>query len=118
MDTPLKQNMKQATNLLIIIGAAALVTFVTGCATTKQTENLLSAAGFKAMPATTPQQQAHLKSLPPHKVTMVQRDGKTYYVFPDQAHQVLYVGQDAQDQDTRSSGCRTRWPRNRLKPRR
>ena len=91
--------MKQATNLLIIIGAAALVTFVTGCATTKQTENLLSAAGFKAMPATTPQQQAHLKSLPPHKVTMVQRDGKTYYVFPDQAHQVLYVGQDAQYQE-------------------
>ena len=91
--------MKMKTYLLSIIGTVALVAFALGCSTTKQTENLLSAAGFKAMPATTPQQQAHLKTLPPHKVTMVQRDGKTYYVYPDQAHQVLYVGQDAQYQE-------------------
>jgi hypothetical protein len=91
--------MKMKTYLLSIIGTAALVAFALGCSTTKQTENLLSAAGFKAMPATTPQQQAHLKTLPPHKVTMAVRDGKTYYVYPDQAHQVLYVGQDAQYQE-------------------
>ena len=91
--------MKQITNLLIIIGVAALVAFVTGCSTTsadQKTEDLLSVVGFKATPATTPQQQAHLKTLPPHKFTMVVRDGKTYYVYPDQSHHVLYVGQDAQ----------------------
>jgi hypothetical protein len=91
--------MKMKTYLLSKIGTVALVAFVTGCSTTKQTENLLSAAGFKAMPATTPQQQAHLKTLPAHKVTMVVRDGKTYYVYPDQPHKVLYVGQEAQYQE-------------------
>jgi hypothetical protein len=96
---PMNRNMKRATNLLMIIGAAALVAIVTGCASTNQTENLLSAAGFKAMPASTPQQQAHLKTLPPHKVTRVVREGKTYYAYPDQAHQVLYVGQEAQYQE-------------------
>ncbi len=79
--------------------ALAAAFAVVGCSTAQKTENLLSAAGFKAIPATTPQQQAHLKTLPAHKVTMVVRDGKTYYVFPDQAHKVLYVGQDAQYQE-------------------
>ena len=57
---------------------------------------MLSAAGFKIVPASTPEKQSHLKTLPPHKVTMVQRDGKTYFVFPDQKQQVLYVGQQEQ----------------------
>ena len=67
-----------------------------GCATTKQTEDMLSAAGFKPMPATTPEQQAHLQTLPRHKVTMVLRQGKTYFAYPDERRQVLYVGTQAQ----------------------
>ena len=74
----------------------ALLTLGAGCSTTKQTENLLSAAGFKITPATTPEQKAHLNSLPPGKVTVVQREGKTYFVFPDAKQQLLYVGQQAQ----------------------
>ena len=85
-------------NLKALALAVAFVV-VTGCSTTQKTENLLSAAGFKAIPATTPQQQAHLKTLPAHKVTMVVRDGQTSYVYPDVPHQVLYVGQDAQYQE-------------------
>ena len=77
----------------VIVGLLAVAI---GCSTTKQTENLLSAAGFKITPATTPQQQAHLHTLPPDKVTMVARGGKTYFVFPDPKAQVLYVGQQAQ----------------------
>jgi hypothetical protein len=88
--------MKTKSMLALAAGMAMLLAVATGCSTTKQTENLLSAAGFKMMPATTPQQQAHLKTLPPHKVTMVVRDGKTYFVFPDVKQQVLYVGQQAQ----------------------
>ena len=91
--------MKNTINRLLILGSAALLTFVLGCSTTQKTENLLSAAGFRAIPATTPQQQAHLKTLPAHKVTMVVRDGQTSYVYPDVPHQVLYVGQDAQYQE-------------------
>ena len=79
--------------------AIALAALAIGCATNQFTESMLSAAGFKAMPATTPQQQAHLKTLPADKVTTVVRDGKTYYVYPDKAHQMLYVGQAAQYQE-------------------
>ena len=79
-----------------VLGALALAALLTGCSTTQPTENMLSAAGFKIVPASTPEKQSHLKTLPPHKVTMVQRDGKTYFVFPDQKQQVLYVGQQEQ----------------------
>ena len=43
------------------------------------------------MPKTAAQQQK-LKSLPPDKVSAIQKDGKTYYVFPDVAHNLAYVG--------------------------
>ena len=59
----------------------------------------MSAAGFKVVPATTAEQQARLKTLPNHKITMVPRDGKEYFVFPDAQNNVLYVGQDAQYQE-------------------
>ena len=91
--------MNRITNLLTILSLAGLVAFATGCSTTKQTENLLSAAGFKITPATTLDQKAHLKSLPAGKVTTVQRNGTTYYVFPDAAKQVLYIGQQPQYQE-------------------
>lgn len=91
--------MKKITELLFIISSSALFAFLAGCSTTRQTENLLSAAGFNMLPANTPQRQAHLKTLPPHQITMVVRDGKTYDVYPDEAHQVLYVGQEAQYQE-------------------
>jgi hypothetical protein len=67
-----------------------------GCSTTRQTENMLSEAGFRRMPATTPAQKAHLQTLPRQKVTMVVREGKTYFVYPDEKRQVLYVGTRAQ----------------------
>jgi hypothetical protein len=80
------------------IGAAALLALTAGCASTRQTEDLLSAAGFKSVPATTPEQQAHLKTLPARKVTVVERNGKTYFVYPDVKQNMLYVGQQAQYQ--------------------
>jgi len=88
--------IKKSAILTGSLSVAALLALVPGCASTKQTEGLLSAAGFKTHPATTPQQQAHLKSLPAHKVSAVQKDGKTYYVFPDVARNVLYVGQSTE----------------------
>ena len=88
--------MKRVGTSLSIVGILALLALGVGCATTTKTENMLSAAGFKMMPAATPEQKAHLKTLPPDKVTMVQREGKTYFVFPDLKQQVLYVGQQAQ----------------------
>lgn len=75
-----------------MILALGLLFLAAGCATTKHTETFLAAAGFKVVAASTPQQEQKLKSLPPGKITTVQRNGKTYYVFPDAAHNRIYLG--------------------------
>ena len=82
--------------LTCTVCAAILLAFGTGCVSTKQTEDLLQAAGFKARPATTAAQEAQLKSLPTRKVSLVEKGGKKYYVYPDAAHHVLYVGDSTQ----------------------
>src|SRR5215468_1675088 len=81
-----------------LLTTAALVALAIGCSTTKERENMLSAAGFKMVPANTPERQAHLKSLPADKVTPVQREGTTYYTFPDPKNNVLYVGREQEYQ--------------------
>ena len=81
------------------IGVLAVLAFAVGCAAnTQSTENLLSAAGFRTIVANTPQRQQHLKTLPPNKVILVQRNGKNYYVYADPAHYQIYVGNPAQYQ--------------------
>jgi hypothetical protein len=52
-----------------LIGAIALLALAVGCANLQHTENLLSAAGFRTVIATTAKQQEQLKALPPDKVT-------------------------------------------------
>jgi hypothetical protein len=37
-------------------------------------------------------QQQKLQALPADHVTLIQKDGKTYYVFPDAANNQAYVG--------------------------
>ena len=81
-----------------LIGAIAILAFTVGCANTQHTENLLSAAAFKTVSANTPQRQEQLKALPPDKVTLVQRNGKNYYVYADPAHYQIYVGNPSQYQ--------------------
>jgi hypothetical protein len=54
----------------------AILVLTLGCASTHQTEDLLSAAGFKTVAANTPQQQQQLKTLPPHKMRRVHRKRK------------------------------------------
>jgi hypothetical protein len=81
-----------------LMGAIALLALALGCANTQQTESLLSAAGFRTIIATTAKQQQHLKTLPPDKVTVAQRNGKIYYVYADPAHNQIYVGNQSQYQ--------------------
>jgi hypothetical protein len=90
-NTLLKQS---ATNLTVV----ALVSLFTGCATTAspQAENLLLSAGFKARVATTAKQQEELRTLPTGKISPVRQNGKTFYVYPDAAHNQIYVGNRAQ----------------------
>ena len=71
---------------------------LTGCAAMKKseatdTEQLLSAAGFKMKLADTPEKIAHLKTLAQLKVVPHDRNGKMYYVYADAAYcQCLYAG--------------------------
>jgi len=77
-----------------LIVVFALLALAVGCASTQtQTKkNLLIAAGFKVITPRTAAQQQKLQSLPADKVTLVQKDGKNYYVFPDAANNQAYVG--------------------------
>ena len=83
-----------------LIGAFALLVLAVGCANTQtqNKENLLIAAGFKVIVPRTAAQQQKLQALPADKVTLVQKDGKTYYVFPDAANNQAYGGDSAQYQ--------------------
>ena len=86
--------MKQRWTEAGVIGAFVLLTLAVGCASTQQTENLLSAAGFRTAVVTSDQQQQYR----PNKVTATERDGQTYYVYVDPARQQIYVGDQSQYQ--------------------
>ena len=75
------------------LAAIALLTFAVGCANSLQNkENLAVAAGFKTITPTKPNQIARLKTMPAGKITRITHKGKTYYVLPDLANNVAYVG--------------------------
>jgi hypothetical protein len=87
--------MKKILPSIKFIAAVALLVWVAGCASTRhteRTEQLLSEAGFHQVAAASEKQITHLKTLPADKLTVVKLKGKTFYVFPDPAHQLLYVG--------------------------
>jgi hypothetical protein len=88
----ISMSMMKLLNSVKIAAALGIMFLAAGCATTKHTETFLTAAGFKLVAATTPKQEQKLHSLPPGKITTVQRNGKTYYVFPDAAHNQIYLG--------------------------
>jgi len=77
-----------------LIGAFALLALAVGCTgmQTQSKEDMLIAAGFKTVVPKTAAQQQKLQALPPGKVAMVQKAGKTYYVFPDAANNRALVG--------------------------
>jgi hypothetical protein len=88
--------MRQISARLSFTSVLVILASTFGCAGTHETEDLLSAAGFKMVVANTPQQQQHLKTLPPHKMRVVHRKGKPYYVYADPAHKLIYVGNQLQ----------------------
>ncbi len=78
--------------------AACLLT--AACATPQQRaedrENLLTAAGFTARPANTPERVASLRGLPANKVVQRVRSGTVRYVYADPlVCGCLYVGDQA-----------------------
>src|SRR5467141_3794672 len=86
-----------------MISVIALLALTVGCATTQTStqnrESMLVASGFKTVTPKTPAQQQKLQKLPPGKVTMINKAGKTYYIFPDPARNLAYVGGPKQYQE-------------------
>ncbi|MES2569283.1 MAG: hypothetical protein V4710_04415 [Verrucomicrobiota bacterium] len=76
------------------LAALAFLAFGAGCATADlhEKENLATAAGFKVITPTKPDQVALLTRLPAGKVTRINYQGKTYYVLPDLKNNQAYVG--------------------------
>src|SRR5437763_4162538 len=90
--------MKQMRVSFKMIGATVLLALIVGCATTNTNSNLLSAAGFKLLPADTPKKQELLKTLTPGKLTLITWKGKQFYVQPDVPNNQAYVGTPAEYQ--------------------
>ena len=88
--------MKQIQILLKASTAIALLALVVSCASTQTAvenkESMLVAAGFKVITPKTAAHQQKLQQLPPGKIAMIQKSGKTFYVYPDAAHNQAYVG--------------------------
>ena len=81
---------------LAIAASAALVG--TACTTeppkkVERSEQMLSDAGFRQVPADNPERAAALRRLAPDTVTEVRRGDRMYYVYPDpKLCGCLYVG--------------------------
>src|SRR5213080_822721 len=88
--------MKLIGHILPATVMAACTIMLLGCASTSTSmqdkESMLVASGFKVSTPKTAAQQQKLQNLPPGKVTMIQKGGKTYYIFPDPPHNQAYVG--------------------------
>jgi len=98
--------MKKLITLRSALRAIAALTVVIGCASTTTTtiaappqkEVMLQQAGFKTHTVTTARQKEHLQALPEGKVSIVMQNGKTFYAYPDVAHNQVYTGTEAQYQ--------------------
>lgn len=78
--------------ILLLLSTVAVLGLIAGCASVKNTENLLVSAGFKVITPAKPDQVALLAKLEPDKLTRVTYSGKTYYVMPVKAKNLAYVG--------------------------
>ena len=85
-----------------LIGTIVLLALAVSCTMTQREtqhkEKLLIAAGFKVIVPRNAAQERRLKALPSDRLTLVHKDGKTYYVFPDAANNRAYVGGPTQYQ--------------------
>jgi hypothetical protein len=72
----------------LLVGIVCL----TACSNLSEKRTLLSAAGFKTFPATTPEQLAKLKSMKQGKITPLFGKKGVVYVFADTPRKAILVG--------------------------
>ena len=80
--------MKKTTGWVALCLALTMTALLGACATiqkseARSTEDLLSAAGFRQVPASTPERVNALKTMKPRTITTVTKNGKTFWVYPD-----------------------------------
>ena len=89
-------SMKPTTRLFLSSVVAGCTALLISCASTQTTtqnrESMLVASGFKVITPKTAAQKQKLQNLPAGNVTMIKKGKKSYYVFPDPAHNQAYVG--------------------------
>ena len=98
--------MKKLITLTSVLRTVAALAIAIGCASTTTTtiagspqkEVMLQQAGFKVHAVTTARQKELLRALPAGKVSIVKQTGKTFYAFPDVAHNQVYTGNQARYQ--------------------
>lgn len=82
--------------------ALGMLQGLTGCAeveraNARNTGSLLVAAGFRQVPANTPERANELATMTPRRISMVKRGGKTWFLYPDPSYcNCLYMGDGEQ----------------------
>ena len=93
------ETMTSGRRMTNIVGVVSLVLMAGGCATVGGTKNFLTQAGFRQVPADTPQKLAHLQTLPEHRLIARTNLGHPYYVYADAGGcRCLYIGSPQQYQ--------------------
>lgn len=77
-----------------MISIVALI--VTGCSNIAEKRTELAAAGFRTIPATTPEQLARIASLKSAKIIPINGPKGTIYVFADHQRKALMIGSPEQ----------------------
>jgi hypothetical protein len=79
---------------------SALVLVLSGCASLEanNTEQLLSAAGFRSRTPSTPQQQELFAAMPPYKLQRQVVNGKVLYTYADPKKGLVFIGGEAEYQ--------------------
>jgi hypothetical protein len=91
---------KQLSRIVSIIPIISVIIFFPACATQtngvakSDLSSALVQAGFKEKPATTPEQEQHLQSLPEHQFVVVRQHGQKFYLWADKPNKRLYSGNE------------------------
>ena len=77
-----------------------LAVFFTGCAAIEKanrenTERLLTASGFRIVPANTPERQQSLAAMSTYKVQRKLKGDEVHYVYASPAQNLVYIGDQA-----------------------
>jgi len=107
--------MNRQISLSVVFALLALIG-LSGCASlgSGDTEQLLSAAGFRSRTPTTPKQIEIFNSLPPYKVERRVVQGKVLYTYADPKRNLVFIGGEKEYQEFRRLGIQQQISMNNL----